>query len=519
MQFVSDPPIATKIGVMKQRVRWQQGAIAERRIDQTRLAINDGGDGNSEFSFLVIGDSGTGSRYGHNPQRQVARLLEEEKERCRFLLHTGDVVYLVGSSEYYGKNFIKPYRNFLVGGDRPSQIAYDRMTFNFPFLPVPGNHDYYDLPLVYGVLSQMTWLFRRLLRSKIDFDVGWHGSWQGDAYARAFLDYLQKYSLPGQLEEHLDRHYNVRTSTGNCLHYQPGTFTRLPNRYYTFSYGGIDFFALDSNTFNAPSPIPDTKEGAARRASLETRLEELGEQQEQMLEDMAKLDANYEDNIDELEDGRGNLQQIEEMKLDIDKQLNPDETAVTDIEQLNWLEERLIESWFTNSVRGRVIFFHHPPYVTEATKWEQAQTLEVRYRLREVLNRVARTVGELAGDRPIVDLVLNGHAHCLEYLRTAQTGYGDARTNWIVCGGSGYSLRRQRAEGADLLEKGKLVAQSQFFLGRSGRGKNKTRPYSAIRIDVGAGTPPQITVQPLAVERTRSQWQRCAIAPFTLPNS
>ncbi|PSB01527.1 metallophosphoesterase family protein [Merismopedia glauca] len=519
MKFVSEAPIATKISVMKQRVRWLCEAIAQRHIDQTRLAISDGGDRDPEFSFLVMGDSGTGSRYGPSPQKQVARLLEEQSDRCRFLLHTGDVVYLVGSSEYYGQNFIKPYRHFLVGGDRPSQIAYERMVFNFPFLPVPGNHDYYDLPLVYGWLAQMTWPLRRLLRAQIDLDVGWHGSWQGDAYARAFLDYLQNYNLPGQLERHLDLHYTVETSTGKCLRYQPGTFTRVPNRYYTFCYGGIDFFALDSNTFNAPTPIPDTQEGAARRAFLEISWQELEKQQQQTLEEMAKLNANDVEQLDELEDGRAKLQQIEEMKLDIEKQLNADETTRVDVEQLKWLEERLIESWFTKNVRGRVIFFHHPPYVTEATKWNQAQTLEVRDRLRQVLDRVTRNIGEVAGKRPLVDLVLNGHAHCLEYLRTAQTGHGDARTNWIVCGGSGYSLRRQRAEGADLREDGKLMARSEFFLGRSGRGNNKRRPYSAIRIDVGAGTPPQMTVQPLAIERTRNQWQRCALNPFSLQNS
>lgn len=518
MQFVSEPPIATKIGVMKQRVRWQESAIEERRIDQTRFAIDDGGADDPEFSFLVAGDSGTGNRYGQSPQKRVAQLLEEQRDRCRFLLHTGDVVYLVGSSEYYADNFIKPYCKFLVGGERPSRIAYDRMVFNFPFLPVPGNHDYYDLPLVYGLIAQVSLPVRRLFRSKLDLDVGWHGSRQGDAYARAFLDYLQNCNLPGQLERHLDLHYTVKTTTGNCLRYQPGTFTRLPNRYYTFCYGGIDFFALDSNTFNAPNPIPDTEEGAAQRTALEARLQDLEREQQQTVADMARLDPNIPEQLDELDDAQVKLQQIEEMKLDIQKQLNADESMSTDVEQLQWLEERLIESWHTQSVRGRVVFFHHPPYVTEATKWDQGQTLEVRDRVRGVLTRVAHAVGELAADRPIVDLVLNGHAHCLDYLRTGDTGYGDARTNWIVCGGSGYSLRRQRAEGSDLMEEGKPIARSHLFLGRTGYGRHKRRPYSAIRIDVGAGTPPQMTVQPLAVERTRSQWQRCTIEPFALPN-
>ncbi len=56
----------------------------------------------------------------------------------------------------------------------------------------------------------------------------------------------------------------------------------------------------------------------------------------------------------------------------------------TDIEQLNWLKQKLIESWNNSEVRGRVIYLHHPPYVTEATKWQQAQTLIIRDRFRGV---------------------------------------------------------------------------------------------------------------------------------------
>ncbi|MDY7015713.1 MAG: metallophosphoesterase, partial [Cyanobacteriota bacterium] len=219
MEFVSDPPISAKIDKMKQRVRWREAAIVERNVDQTRLELDDGAVESPEFSFLTIGDSGTGKRYGQNPQREVAKLLLEERDRCRFILHTGDVIYLVGSSEYYHANFIEPYREFLVGGEHPDRIDYDRMVFNYPVLPVPGNHDYYDLPFIYGLAAQITWPLRRLLRSHIDLDVGWHGSKQGDAYARAFLDYLQAFNLPGQLERHIERHYTAKTSTGFCLRY------------------------------------------------------------------------------------------------------------------------------------------------------------------------------------------------------------------------------------------------------------------------------------------------------------
>ncbi len=166
MKFVSDPRITVKIRKMKERVRWQEQSIVDRGIDQTRIVLETQTTDSPEFSFLVAGDSGTGNHRGYNPQRQIAEQMLSERETCRFVLHTGDVVYLVGSSEYYFQNFIRPYREFIVGGEHPSRIAYDRMVFNFPFLPVPGNHDYYDLPIVYGILSATALPLRRLLGSK-----------------------------------------------------------------------------------------------------------------------------------------------------------------------------------------------------------------------------------------------------------------------------------------------------------------------------------------------------------------
>lgn len=532
MKFVSDPRITVKISKMNERVRWQEQAIADRAIDQTRIVLETQTSDSPEFSFLVAGDSGTSNHRGHNPQRQIAQQMLSQRETCRFLLHTGDVVYLVGSSEYYLQNFIRPYREFIVGGEHPSRIAYDRMVFNFPFLPVPGNHDYYDLPVVYGILSATALPLRKLLGARLDLDVGWHGSDRGNAYAKAFLDYLKAHKLPGELDRHLDTHYTASTSTGRCIRYQPGSFTRLPNRYYTFRSGGIDFFALDSNTFNEPLPLPKTKQGDIRRRNLEIERQQLEQEKLAMLEMCDRLNPEIPEQAEQLDDLGAKLAQVDEMLMDIDKQLSSDKTA-TDVEQLEWLERRLIDSWRDSDVRGRVIYLHHPPYVTEATKWNQAQTLAVRLRLREVLDGVRDAVGEVAGGRSLVDLVLTGHAHCLEHLRTGDTGHGDSGINWIVCGGSGHSLRRQRPEGPALEEPsspeayrlgrepgvktaGLRVAESLLFVGRSGQGSHKRRPYSCLRIDVLDGTPPKFRVTPLVVERFEGKWQDIAIEPFVI---
>jgi len=527
MGFAIEPAIATKILKMQQRVRWRDAALVERGIDQTQLVLDDDREDSPAFSFLVLGDTGSGTHYGHHPQRRIAEQMLAHRDRSRFILHTGDVVYRVGSSEYYPQNFIEPYREFLVGGDQPSRIAYDQMTFNLPFLPIPGNHDYYDLPLLYGVLVQTLSPLKWLLRSRLDFDLGWHGSYQGDAYAHAFLDYLKRFKTNRELAHHLDTHYTASTQTGKCLRYQPGHFTRLPNRYYTFRSGGIDFFALDSNTFNAPLPLAQTPKDDQYRRHLEQQQASLNQQLMEIYETIAQLeasDANDPTAAEQLDDLQAKLEQLTEVQQDITKQLTVDQTTAIDWEQLEWLQQRLIESWHTEAVRGRVLYFHHPPYVTEATKWHQAQTIAVRCRLQQVFDGVAAVVGAKTQGRSIVDLVLNGHAHCLEHLETLDTGHADAHTHWLVCGGSGYSLRRQRQEGP-LLTTGwrnvsdagdRILAKSLLFVGRSGQGAQKHRPYSFARIDVQAGCPPRFVVHPFVSDRFQGEWQDYAIAPFAI---
>ncbi|MGP1382062.1 MAG: metallophosphoesterase [Thainema sp.] len=530
MKFVTEPRIKTKISKMKARVRWQHPQIAKQGIDQTHVVLDDGRNQDEAFSFCVLGDSGTGHHKGDSPQRRIAKSLLENCPDRRFTLHTGDVVYLVGSREQYYQNFISPYREFLVGGEAPKTIPYDRMVFQSPILPVLGNHDYYDLPWFIGLANQISWPLRYLFRAYIDLDVGWHGSFKGDAFARAFLDYLQGIG-EYQLANHLEKHYQPTDRFGRCLMYRPGEFTRLPNRYYSFSYGGIDFFALDSNTFNHPQPLPDTAEGRAIRQQLPQRLQELEHERGEILASVAGLDPELPDECEQIDDAYAEAEQIDEQIRDIRKQLATQNQAgqwsfkqnENDLEQLAWLQQRLIESWQNPTSRGRILFFHHPPYVTEATKWHQGQTLAVRYEIRQVLNRVAEQVGIDPGQRSVVDLVINGHAHCMEHIRTDDTGHADSHIDWLVCGGSGYSLRRQRAEGGNLFDSDRLeqpkvpdeiIARSHLFLGRNGKGSHKHRPYSFLKINVQPGDPPRFEVCPFVVEKYRGQWQDYPVDRF-----
>ncbi len=513
-KLVTEPSVETKIRKMQQRVRWQHPALVEQDIDQTRLVIDDGHAEDRAFSFLVMGDSGTGRHRSGSPQRQVAEQLLPDLDSARFTLHTGDVVYLVGSREQYRSNFIKPYREWLVDGDDYRHIPYDRMIFKHPILPVLGNHDYYDLPWLIGLASGVTTPLRYALRYYLDLDVGWHGSYQGDAFARAFVDYLK--AVPeAQLSHHLETYYTSKVEGGRAIAYRPGQVTRLPNRYYTFRYGGIDFFALDSNTFNEPLPRAFTDAG--RQALLQQR-RQLEVQKADLVRQISL--GMFTPNDDDQEDLTERIEAIDEQLFDIAKQLDPSRSAAVDREQLDWLRDRLIASWKNRAVRGRILFFHHPPYVSEATKWNQGQTLAVRYHLRQVLNAVAAEVRPRSQGRPLVDLVLNGHAHCLDYLRTGATGHADAHIPWVICGGSGYSLRRQRREGPLITETQgditRTVAQSHLYLGRSREGGKLRRPYSGLRVEVSGDNPPQLRVTPLVAEKFDGQWKGYEMEGFVV---
>lgn len=538
MRFVQDPVTALKINRMHQRVRWQDPLIREREIDQTQLVLNDGGASDPSFSFLVMGDTGSSRRRFDPPQRRIAQRMLEQSHSCRFVLHTGDVVYMTGSSEQYLENFIKPYQGWLLGGEDPQQIPYDQMVFTFPVLPVLGNHDYYDLPWIYGLLVQLTWPLRWATRFPISLDLGWHGSFQGDAYARAFLDYLGAYTRGEDLTrfvDHLDRHYIAKTEGGRCLQYTPGQFTRLPNRYYSFHYGGIDFFALDSNTFNSPlSWGSEIRQEQGFQAYLQQEQQALAQRRGEIFAEITHL-GSVPDRVDQLDELYAELEQLQEIELDLDKQkaslpyASGTKTGSVDVEQLTWLKERLIQSWRSPSSRGRVIYLHHPPYVTETSKWNQAQTLAVRYRLRQVLDQVQTELGGRPAGRALVDLVFTGHAHCLEHLQTVETGHGDAGIHWIICGGSGFSLRRQRWEDdpeadpqaesgsrnrCQLREKDKLVAESQLFVGRTGHGSERRRSYTFLRVDVLAGDPPQFRLCPYVLERYHHTWRQYDMDPI-----
>jgi Calcineurin-like phosphoesterase len=444
MDFLSDPSVTTKMQVMERKVRWGDRTIRQRGIDQTRLVLEDGQDERSSFSFLVLGDTDAGLLGPQNPQWEIAKAILPHLGDSRFTLHTGDVTYPLGSSELYLNDFIMPYRDLLLDGRQASGQC--PLVFHSPFFPVPGNHDYYDLAPIPKLIATLLQPLRRWFK----IGTNWSSSGQGRDYAEAFLDCLDQTQSWDDLNQHLQKYYTAQTETGQCLRYQPNQFTRLPNRYYTFEYGGVAFFALDSNTFN---------------------------------------------------------------KREIDP------------EQLDWLQRHLIDSWHQSHIRGRVIYLHHSPYTTESMHCDQPEVLTVRRQLRQVLSRVGKEVNSLRRGQPLVDLILSGHSHCLEHIRTLDTGYGDRNLDWVVCGGSGASLRRQRKGGSEMMEMMEegdvrhiqVVAQSRLYLGRQKQDGQERYAHTFLRIDVRKGTPARFVIRPFVVEQ-RQQWTSYPLDAIMVPS-
>lgn len=189
------------------------------------------------FVFLALGDSGDSAAMGtqRSPQDAVAEYMAADAALPgssgdgSFILHTGDVVYMTGERRLYDRNFRRPYAAFLT-----PESTVDNLVFRIPFLPVPGNHDYYDFAGWAGVMTRMPFVgagMAAIARELFSFQIPQGGSDQGGAYMHAFVD---------------------QEAGARGIQYEPEKFTRIPNRYYRFRAGSVDFFGLDSNTLDAP---------------------------------------------------------------------------------------------------------------------------------------------------------------------------------------------------------------------------------------------------------------------------
>ena len=233
--------------------RWTVGGRDEARRHE--IALEGAPPSGSEWCLLALGDTGDSDRFGAHvsPQSAVATFMAQDcgllqetpqgepiagappsSSRACMVLHTGDINYLTGEQRLYDINFIDPYRAF-----QTPQSHFNDLVFRIPFLPVPGNHDYYDLHgWVSKIMTVGSWIgLSKVLTHffyRLNLSVPLGGSDTGAAYMKAFVENNPDSPQP--------------------LPYHPGQRTKIPNRYYQVRQGNVHCFALDSNTLDAPPP-------------------------------------------------------------------------------------------------------------------------------------------------------------------------------------------------------------------------------------------------------------------------
>ena len=262
------------------------------KIPRHELTIEGLPDAETPWTFLVVGDTGDSDRFGSHvsPQRAVATMMAGDcdllpptspgtssdvsingapplRPAANMVIHTGDVNYLTGEQRLYDLNFIDPYRAF-----QTTESHYQKLVFRIPFLPVPGNHDYYDLHKWMGhIMAIGSWVGLSKLFShffhRLRLPVPFGGSQMGATYMNAFV--------------------NQEKEAPDPLPYRLGEETKLPNRYYQFRRGNVHFFALDSNTLETPPPGEADPWKEKATAVVEKQERKLGRLNEQVERDRA----------------------------------------------------------------------------------------------------------------------------------------------------------------------------------------------------------------------------------------
>jgi hypothetical protein len=169
-----------------------------------------------------------------------------------------------------------------------------------------------------------------------------------------------------------------------------------------------------------------------------------------------------------------------------------------DAEQLSWLDRALSESVRERPDHWRVVYLHHPLYTTIWNHCEHSDVQGVRGNLLEIL-------------QGRVDLVLSGHSHAFEWVRSAElphaglfvTGGGGQVSLWrSVLDPRRYTRHRERYRA--------LRAAGVVECAVSGRGPAADdgasgKLYHYLQVDV---TPEALTVRPVGVRRLASGYRR-----------
>lgn len=104
----------------------EKDALAKGIAPEKVFAIEpEGVSGNSDFSFIVIGDTGEGDSSQLALHDQL--IAANNRDEVKFLVLSSDVIYPDGKMKDYERNFYLPFKGF-----------------EKPLYALPGNHDWFD---------------------------------------------------------------------------------------------------------------------------------------------------------------------------------------------------------------------------------------------------------------------------------------------------------------------------------------------------------------------------------------
>lgn len=395
----------------------------QRQNKPYQLHLPDPDDENC-FSFVALGDSGYGgsrrdpdwSKLKKDEMKKSKELkkalksdskflvademkVEEDSKDVDFIFHLGDIVYMSGAAEGYKDRFIGPYHHWLASG---ADSDYENMVFKKPFLPIYGNHDYYDIddavPIIGDVIGE--------LRDSIG-----QGSSNGKVFEDAFVETGAGAAPNGQLLYFRDKR------------------TRIPNRYYWFVHGNCAFFALDSNTLEGTPEL-----GREERRVIKARRKIAKKQVKKLKKEVKKLQKRLENQSEnqqekealELEISDLYEDLVEAMKTARDLEKFKDaEKADYDSEQVKWLKKVLDKDEVKE--KWKIVCMHHSLFTSDRSHTDDAELSGLRPNLYKIF------------EEKKVDLVLSGHSHCFEW--TERLTDGGHSPCYVVSGGGGKDLR------------------------------------------------------------------------------
>ncbi|HMF12316.1 MAG TPA: metallophosphoesterase [Gemmataceae bacterium] len=120
--------------------------------DEKMFAVDpEGLEGSTDFSFLVIGDTGEGGGAQHSLRDRF--LFLGERPDVKFFVVSSDVIYPSGAMSDYEPKFYLPFKGFTK-----------------PIYAIPGNHDWYDALEAFAANFLEADAARACMRSRVETD-------------------------------------------------------------------------------------------------------------------------------------------------------------------------------------------------------------------------------------------------------------------------------------------------------------------------------------------------------------